>query len=106
MGGVWRESILSDRLQGSNLLRRQVNQSGGRVSSTVHTSSGVREWKRKTPLLRSVGSACLCLRKASIPQRPTHIIRKKSSTASLKSLSANNVEMLLWLDQYVILLFY
>lgn len=73
----------------------------------VHISSGVREWKWKTPLLRSVGSACFCLRKASIPQRPTHIMHHKKKERQAPVLwSTNNVETLLWLDQCVILLFY
>lgn len=34
--GGWRESILSDRLWRSNLLRRQVNQSGGSELDGAH----------------------------------------------------------------------
>lgn len=88
--GCWGESSVSpaelqrDCLWGSNLFRRQVNQSGGsRLKQCTHPAVYV-SGNGKDCCFAVWAQHCLCLRKASTPRRLTHVThpeRRKSSTA-------------------------
>lgn len=54
------------------------------VSSTVQTSCGVREGKRKASLFRRVGSAWFCLSKSASHRDSHHASGEKKNTASLE----------------------